>query len=422
MIYGDAIMKFLYLLFLMPFIVSCGSSNGTSPFTDNGGGNSNNPASDKNFELVFSPVDPAVLDEEGFHSGVEVVVTALVGDKFNTAISGGTVFIETQWGILDSNSCQITNGSCSVTWTSDSDFGFIPADLFNAFTAYTVGEESYNDLNGSGNYDDPDNTYIRDLDEPYLDINHDGSYTLATDEVIDIDGSGDHTIGDSLFNGAGCIHSTLCSEIISITISENSLLNLDQRDDPALTVNITAPTALSIFSIGTSITFTASAIDPEDGEIFGLDNPIVGNNIVWSSSIDGSIGAQNNTFATVSLTAGDHTITVTAIDSNGNTAENTVDITVTDDSPVIAITAPTTGSNVVTATNTNFTATITDTEDGAITTGITWSSDVDGVLTGNSNNITSNELVTTGAHVITASVTDSDGNTSTDTINLTVDP
>jgi len=410
---------FLTCTILSMLLLGCGSSD--SPFGTGGGGTSNNPVSDKNFELVFSPIDPKVLDSDGFHSGVEVVVTALAGDKFNTAVSGGTVFIETQWGILDSNTCQIVNGSCSVTWTSDSDFGFIPVDLFNTFTAYMIGEESYNDLNGSGNYDDPDNVYIRDQDEPYLDIDHDGVYTLGIDEVIDIDASGDHTLGDNLFNGTNCTHSTLCSDVQSITISENSELNLDARDLD-ISANITSPTPLSIFPIGSIITFTAEVTDPEDGIILGLNNPFNGNNIIWESSIDDSIGTQSNTFSIVTLSVGTHTITVIAVDRAGNTDSDTVEITITDDSPLIAITAPTTGSNIVTATNTNFTSTITDTEDGPITTGIIWSSDVDGVLTGTSNNITSNELVTLGAHVITASVTDSDGNTSTDTIDLTIDP
>ncbi|MCW8934651.1 MAG: PKD domain-containing protein [Gammaproteobacteria bacterium] len=411
--------KLLFLPITLSALIFAGCSGDSSPFITGGGG-SGNPVSDKNFELVFDPVQPDVIDDDGFHSNVEVVVTALAGDKFNSATSGATVHFVTQWGVLDKNSCQIANGSCSVTWRSNSDFGFLPGDYFNTFTAYTVGEESYRDLNGSGNYDDADNVYIRDLDEPYLDINHDGVYTANIDEIIDIDFSGDHTLGDDLFNGADCIHSTLCSATPSIMISEISYINLDQRGSATLTVTISSPTPLSRIAIGSSVTFTASAIDPEDGEIFGQDNPLVGNNITWSSSLDGNIGALSNTFAITSLSAGDHTVTVTAIDSLGNTATDTVDFTITDDSPVVVITAPTAGDNIPNTTNTNFTATITDTEDGTITTGITWSSDVDGVLTGTTNSITSNELVTPGAHVITASVTDSDGNTTTNTVSVTV--
>ncbi len=412
--------KLILLPITFAILALTGCSSDEDPFTGSGG-SSSGAISDKNFNLFFNPVNPAVVDDDGFHGGVEVEVVVFAGDKFNTSVSGGTVFIKTEWGILSANSCQIANGSCSVTWTSDSDFGFIPADFSNTFTAYTIGEESYVDLNGSGNFDDADVTYLRDLDEPFLDINHDGVYTLATDEVIDIDESGDHTAGDSRFNGAGCTHSLLCANETTMTIYDIGTIPLNESlTPPVLTVNITSPTPASIFAVGSNITFTASVTDPEDGTILGQDNPIIGNNITWSSNIDNSIGPQSNTFVINTLSAGSHTITVTAIDSDANTVTNTVDIVVTDNAPVVTINTPTTGSNITTATLTNFTATITDNEDGLITTGITWSSDIDNTLTGTSNNITSAELVTLGAHVITASVTDSDGNTSTDTVNVTI--
>ena len=220
------------IAYALIFTLLAACSNDESPFTEGGGSTSSQPISDKNFNLFFDPIDPAVIDDDGAHGGVEVTVTVFAGDKNNTAVSGGTVFIKTEWGILNADRCQIVNGSCSVTWTSDSDFGFLPFDLLNTFTAYVVGEESYVDINGSGNFDDGDGAfYLRDLEEPFIDLSHDGTYTAGVDEIIDIDLNGVHTPGDLMFNGIGCTHTTLCGSgtPTSITIFDIGTINLDQR-------------------------------------------------------------------------------------------------------------------------------------------------------------------------------------------------
>lgn len=311
-----------------------GCSSNDSPFTEGGSSSSNNPISDKNFNLFFDEVNPAVIDQEGAHGGVPVVVTVFAGDKFNASVTGGTVFIQTEWGILDSNSCQLVDGSCTVTWTSDSDFRFIPADLLNTFTAYISGEESYVDLNGSGNFDDgdtpnPGDSYLRDLEEPFLDISHNGIYTAGIDEIIDIDGNGVHTLGDNLFNGENCQHSTLCAvNTPRIIIFDTGTIDLDARENE-FTVTINTPSNNSTTTVGTNINFTATAIDPEDGEIIGINNPIVGNNIVWSSDQDGVLLGNSNNININTLTINDHIITVTATDSEGNDVVASVAITVT---------------------------------------------------------------------------------------------
>lgn len=68
-----------------------------SPYTT-GGGSSGLPISDKNFNLLFDPIDPEVIDDDGFYGDVEVTLTAKAGDKFNSAVSGGTVHFVTEWG------------------------------------------------------------------------------------------------------------------------------------------------------------------------------------------------------------------------------------------------------------------------------------------------------------------------------------
>ena len=65
-------------------------------------------------------------------------------------------------------------------------------------------------------------------------------------------------------------------------------------------------------------------------------------------------------------------------------------------------------------------ATAQDNEDGALDQAVTWTSDVDGaVLTGPSGSIGADTL-SEGTHVLTASVTDSDGTTGTDSVTIEV--
>jgi Bacterial Ig domain len=85
--------------------------------------------------------------------------------------------------------------------------------------------------------------------------------------------------------------------------------------------------------------------------------------------------------------------------------------------PTVDITAPASGTTVTEGTSINFTGTASDIEDGDLTSGINWSSNVDGALgTGGSISV----VLTVGVHTITASVTDSGSITATDIITVTV--
>lgn len=63
-------------------------------------------------------------------------------------------------------------------------------------------------------------------------------------------------------------------------------------------------------TVGTAVTFTGSATDPEDGALSGAS-------LVWSSNVDGQIGT-GTTFSVSSLSDGLHTVTLTATDSDFN--------------------------------------------------------------------------------------------------------
>jgi subtilisin family serine protease len=83
-------------------------------------------------------------------------------------------------------------------------------------------------------------------------------------------------------------------------------------------VSIQSPASGSSYSAGANITFQATAIDPEDGNIAG--------SLIWMSDKDGQIGT--GTGFTRTLTSGIHVITASLTDSGGNSASATTSITV----------------------------------------------------------------------------------------------
>jgi TolB protein len=85
-------------------------------------------------------------------------------------------------------------------------------------------------------------------------------------------------------------------------------------------VNILSPEDGSIFEQGEMITFIGSAQDVEDGEL-------TGNSLLWSSNINGEIGT-GALMSNDSLGTGDHTITLTATNSDGEWETDEITISV----------------------------------------------------------------------------------------------
>jgi len=84
------------------------------------------------------------------------------------------------------------------------------------------------------------------------------------------------------------------------------------------TVFITSPANGSTFNSGANIDFSGTASDTEDGNLTA--------SLVWTSSIEGTIGA-GGSFSTA-LNNGTHTITTSVIDSGGKSASDSISITV----------------------------------------------------------------------------------------------
>ncbi len=75
-----------------------------------------------------------------------------------------------------------------------------------------------------------------------------------------------------------------------------------------------------IYNEGDIITFTGSGTDVEDKNL-------IGDSLIWASSIDGPIGT-GTYFTKNDLSIGTHTITLTAFDSDGAAGSDSVSIDV----------------------------------------------------------------------------------------------
>jgi len=153
--------------------------------------------------------------EDGFTiDGVTRTITVRMADQFNNPVPDGTAAsFHTEYGSIEP-SCETTNGSCSVTWTSqaprfptltgsqyvktiyspgykcpstNAPSGPCPDDLGytrggrSTVTVTAIGEESFVDRNGNGIMDEDEQNLFENLTEAFWDYNEDGVWTPADD-------------------------------------------------------------------------------------------------------------------------------------------------------------------------------------------------------------------------------------------------
>jgi hypothetical protein len=120
------------------------------------------------------------------------------------------------------------------------------------------------------------------------------------------------------------------------------------------------------------------------------------------------------------------TVSLTATDPGGQTAADSIELTVeAGNAPAVEIITPSTGDRVNDGDIVLFTATVSDIEDPADALTISWESDLDGVIN-TSGAASSGDLefaidtLSVGTHSISLLVTDTDGNTGVDRLTLFV--
>jgi PKD repeat protein len=203
------------------------------------------------------------------------------------------------------------------------------------------------------------------------------------------------------------------TDSMGATTSASVTVSVNAANNQPPTATITSPSSMQTVFQGTSVSFTGTGQDPEDGALMGMA-------LTWRSNLDGVLGT-GSPLSTMALTVGDHTITLVAQDSGGNTGTATVVVRVLpqNQAPTVAITAPTTGSTVTAGTSIAFTGTAVDPEDGALAgMALRWSSSRDGALGTGSPFATAG--LSPGLHTITLTATDSGGRTASASISLTV--
>jgi hypothetical protein len=233
------------------------------------------------------------------------------------------------------------------------------------------------------------------------------SSSIRWSSSLDGDLGGGASVTVTLSPGNHTVTGTVTDSQGKSTVSRMSISTGVYNHPPVLTLNTANAGVLG--KDGQNYTFSATAVDTEDGDISAY--------IVWESDIDGYIGTGASIAAC--LGSGLHTITLSISDSKGETvsAAREINVGVYNTSPTLTMGPHVPGELSSTGQIFQFNATAGDEEDGSLNSVISWRSSLDGYL-GTGPSITT--ALRPGSHVITASVNDSLGKTAEKTIELTV--
>ncbi|HWO21433.1 MAG TPA: M20/M25/M40 family metallo-hydrolase [Kofleriaceae bacterium] len=154
-----------------------------------------------------------------------------------------------------------------------------------------------------------------------------------------------HTANDTLAqSGNSAAHAIKFSKLATAYVAELAKGTIDTSGNTAPSVSISAPANGSSYPAGTSVTMTGSANDTQDGPL--------SNAIVWTSSIDGSLGTGASVVRT--LSSGSHTITARATDSGNLSSTATISVTIGSSATPLSNGVPVTGLADSTAGNFKF--------------------------------------------------------------------
>ena len=184
----------------------------------------------------------------------------------------------------------------------------------------------------------------------------------------------------------------------------------------APSVSLTSPPDGSAYDEGSSITFQAIADDDFDA------SPAL--TVSWSSDRDGALeggtppdGSGAVEYTTANLTPGNHTITLLVVDSQGESGQDTVGLTINEvpDAPDVVVVHPVDGEPGLEGEDFTFVAKVSDEQDDPTLLTVSFKSDVDGEFctpTPDAIGVaTCDAQLSGGDHVLTYTVTDTSGQT-----------
>lgn len=208
---------------------------------------------------------------------------------------------------------------------------------------------------------------------------------------------------------------TTGAETTTTTAADTTTTTAASNEAP--TATITVPSGSVSLCLGGVVTLMGEGTDPEDGDL-------TGSSVEWSSDLEGALGTGTQ-YTFQPTVPGIHEVTFEATDSGGLTASDLVRVE-TLQGPAINILTPPDGTHYVTDARVltiEMAASVTDDIDTGLA--VSWESDVDGFLdTGNdiSAALTGSVAGVATTHVITASVTDSDGCLSQASVTIVIGP
>ena len=181
------------------------------------------------------------------------------------------------------------------------------------------------------------------------------------------------------------------------------------------TVSILGPRDGATCVQGETIPFAGIATDPEEGRL-------AGSSLVWTATPGGIIGTDES-FTRDDLSVGTHTITLTATDSQGASASDsiTIEVTARNELPTVTIVSPEDGATYPQGLTIVFYGGATDPEDGDLTgSSLVWTASPGGTI-GTGDLVTRDDLPQ-DTYTITLTATDSQGGSASESITLEVRP
>ncbi len=227
--------------------------------------------------------------------------------------------------------------------------------------------------------------------------------------------------------GQGTVHRLM---VMALAGASLTLMGCPDEEPPAATnqvpvVRVFSPVSGVSIAHGDSLNLTGSCIDPDGAE----DTQVA----AWTSDIDGELassspdGAGNVSESAFGLSAGEHVITLTCTDSEGDSATDSRDqiFIQANTPPLVEIDEPDNGDSFTTDDIINMQITVRDDVTAAEALVVAVTSDLDGVLADELTPDTEGNVLVPvsllqGAHILTVSASDDEEAVGTSNVSVTV--